>query len=432
MSIILKGIDVSTHQGNVNWSVVKNHVDFAILRAGYGRLVSQQDAQFTNNYTGCKSNNIPCGAYWYSYAMNEDDAVLEAKAFLEVLKGKTFEYPVYFDIEEPKQLALGKTMCSKITKAFLDVVEKAGYFVGIYTSKSHLETHIDQELRNRYAVWVAHYVSKTTYSGQFGIWQYTSTGTVPGVNGRIDMNYCYVDYPTQIKSMGLNGFVKTVTPTPQPSTPNPTPTPQPTGDIKVGSLVSIDSNAVYYNGTGIPAWVKSQKWYVSQITGDRAVLGKSEDGKYNIQSPISTQFIKTSSTSNTKPVDPSFKSYTIQLDASSTIFTDGTGSNATGVIGGKGGVFTIVDEQTTNGVKYGKLKSGAGWVKVSHEPVKVDNTIRVGDTVRVLNAVQYNGKSFKVYVDKYKVLELKGDRAVISADGKNVTAAINTKNLQKV
>ena len=88
MSIILKGIDVSTHQGNVNWSVVKNHVDFAILRAGYGRLVSQQDAQFVNNYTGCKSNNIPCGAYWYSYAMNEDDAVLEAKAFWKFLKEK--------------------------------------------------------------------------------------------------------------------------------------------------------------------------------------------------------------------------------------------------------------------------------------------------------------------------------------------------------
>ena len=70
-------------------------------------------------------------------------------------------------------------------------------------------------------------------------------------------------------------------------------------EVKVGSLVSIDSNAVYYNGTGIPAWVKSQKWYVSQITGDRAVLGKSEDGKYNIQSPINTQFIKTSSISNT-------------------------------------------------------------------------------------------------------------------------------------
>lgn len=215
-------------------------------------------------------------------------------------------------------------------------------------------------------------------------------------------------------------------------TPAPQPIPQPTGDVKVGSLVSIDSNAVYYNGTGIPSWVKSQKWYVSQITGNRAVLGKSENGKHNIQSPISTQFIRTSGTSNTQPVDPSFKSYTIQLGASSSIFTDGTGSNTTGVIGGSGGVFTIVGEQTTNGVKYGKLKSGAGWVKVSHEPVKVDNTIRVGDTVRVLNAIQYNGKSFKVYVDKYKVLELNGDRAVISADGKNVTVAINTKNLQKV
>lgn len=214
--------------------------------------------------------------------------------------------------------------------------------------------------------------------------------------------------------------------------PTTVPQPTPTSEVNVGSLVSIDSNAVYYNGTGIPSWVKSQKWYVSQITGNRAVLGKSEDGKQNIQSPINTQFIKTTDISNTQPIDPSFKSYTIRLGATSSIFTDGTGSTTNNVIGGKGGVFTIVGEQTTNGVKYGKLKSGAGWVKVSQEPVKVDNTIRVGDTVRVLNAIQYNGKSFKVYVDKYKVLELKGDRAVISADGKNVTVAINTNNLKKV
>jgi len=79
-----KGIDVSFAQGNVNWSAVKNNVDFAIMRIGFGREVSQTDAQFMNNYTGCKSNGIPCGAFWYSYAESVEDAVLEAKACLAV------------------------------------------------------------------------------------------------------------------------------------------------------------------------------------------------------------------------------------------------------------------------------------------------------------------------------------------------------------
>ena len=89
-----KGIDVSFAQGNINWSAVKNNVDFAIIRAGFGREVSQTDAQFMNNYTGCKSNAIPCGCFWYSYAESVEDAILEAKACLEVIKGKTFEYPI--------------------------------------------------------------------------------------------------------------------------------------------------------------------------------------------------------------------------------------------------------------------------------------------------------------------------------------------------
>lgn len=211
----IKGIDVSRHQGTINWKKVKSDgVKFAILRAGYGREISQKDEQFENNYKGCKANGIPCGVYWYSYAMSAEEAKKEATACLATIKGKQFEYPIYFDIEERKQLELGKTACTAITKAFLETVESSGYWVGIYSSKSHLESYISEDVRKRYAVWVAHYgVNKTTYSGQFGMWQKSSEGKVDGISGNVDLNECYIDYPAEIKKAGLNGFKKTISKT---------------------------------------------------------------------------------------------------------------------------------------------------------------------------------------------------------------------------
>lgn len=192
-------------------------------------------------------------------------------------------------------------------------------------------------------------------------------------------------------------------------------------NFKKGDLVSINSNGVYYNGSSIPSWVKKEKWFISYISGDRAVLGMNESKNRNIQSPISTRYL-------TKSGNSGFKSYTKSLKSTETLYTS-PGGNTKGTIG-TSGVFTIVEEKTVKGVKYGKLKSGAGWVKLTTS--STDNVIRVGDTVKVLNNVQYNGESFKVYCSSYKVLEVRGDRVVISSDGKNVTCAINSKNLKKL
>lgn len=221
MSTIKKGIDVSVHQGSIKWNEVS--AKFVILRAGYGRELSQKDKQFDTNYKGCKDNNIPCGVYWYSYALTEEDAVREAKTCLEVIKGKTFEYPIYFDVEEASQFKLGRAKVSAIIKAFLEYVEKAGYWVGLYMSKYYLETYVTEDIRKRYAIWVAQYSPSCTYSGQYGIWQYGVAGNskydtanvklVSGVKGECDCDYCYVDYPTLIKNAGLNGFKKSSTST---------------------------------------------------------------------------------------------------------------------------------------------------------------------------------------------------------------------------
>lgn len=281
----MKGIDVSKHQGNVNWSHVKaDGVKFAIIRAGYGKEASQKDIQFENNYAGCKSNGIPVGVYWYSYATTPDEARKEAAVCLSIIKGKTFEYPVYFDIEESKVLALGKFACTAIAKAFLETVEKVGYFVGIYSSKSHLESCFTEELRTRYAVWVAHYgVEKTTYHGQYGIWQKSSTGKVYGISGNVDVNECYVDYPAAIKKKGLNGF-KTVQTAAKPAQEKSWKKGQ---AVHIGSNVPLFANettstpaarltaGTYYIYDGVPCKLGRYR-----VTTTAASCGKKPAGKY--------------------------------------------------------------------------------------------------------------------------------------------------------
>ena len=204
----MNGIDVSEWQGTVNWSLVRT--DFCIIRAGYGRYIAQKDNRFEENYAGCKTNGIPCGAYWYSYAVTPDEAVREAEVCLEAIRGKQFEYPIYFDVEEQRQFALGKSRVSAIIRAFLSTVEKAGYWVGLYISTNPLNLYIEDDIRTRYAVWVAQYgVSAPTYSGIYGMWQKTSTGSISGISGNVDLDECYVDYPSLIREAGLNGFLRT-------------------------------------------------------------------------------------------------------------------------------------------------------------------------------------------------------------------------------
>lgn len=214
---VKKGIDVSKHQGNINWSHVKaDGIQFAIIQAGYGKELSQKDSQFENNYAGCKSNGIPCGVYWYSYATTVEDAKKEAQVCLKAIAGKTFEYPIYFDLEEPDQFKLGKKACSDIVQAFCDEIEKAGYYAGLYCSTYYLTNYVSESVRKRYAVWVAQYNDKCSYTGDYGIWQHSvaghpdydvfGKGSVYGITGQCDLDYAYIDYSKIIKNAGLNGF----------------------------------------------------------------------------------------------------------------------------------------------------------------------------------------------------------------------------------
>ncbi|MGI5959027.1 MAG: GH25 family lysozyme [Massiliimalia sp.] len=188
----LKGIDVSYAQGNVNWSQVKSSgIQFAVLRAGFGREVSQKDKYFEQNYMACKSVGIPVGVYHYSYAQSVSEARTEAKACISWLAGKTLEYPVFYDLEDGSMTHLGKSTLTQIALAFCDEMQKSGYRVGIYANKNWLVNYLDMSQLNQYPVWLAQYNNQITYNGKVDMWQYTSTGRVPGISGNVDMNECY-------------------------------------------------------------------------------------------------------------------------------------------------------------------------------------------------------------------------------------------------
>lgn len=216
-SMVLKGIDVSAAQKSIDWT--KAAADFAIIRAGYGRYATQKDSEFEANYSGAKKKGIPVGAYWYSYAVTPEEAQIEADVFLSIIKGKQFEYPVFYDVEESKQLELGKEKVSEIIRAFLERVEKAGYWVGLYMSASPLTNLVNSEIKSRYTVWVANVdVQKPAYSGAYGLWQYSWKGNIPGISGDVDLDYSYQDFPAKIKAKGLNGFGAVVPDTPAKKT----------------------------------------------------------------------------------------------------------------------------------------------------------------------------------------------------------------------
>lgn len=208
---MLKGIDISKWDGKVDFSKVKNEVDFIILRAGYGKLTSQKDVRFEEYYAACEKYGIPKGVYWASYATSASEAVQEANAFLSCVKGKKFEYPVWFDYEafSGAEKQRQSSVARAVIPAFIETVQKAGYYVGLYSYYSMLKSNIPADLQTgKYDIWVAHYASSTPYKGHT-MWQYSDKGKVSGISVGCDMNYCYIDnYPEIIQKAGLNGYTK--------------------------------------------------------------------------------------------------------------------------------------------------------------------------------------------------------------------------------
>lgn len=197
------GIDVSQWQGHIDWEdVSKDNIDFAMIRSSYGS--SGIDNQFVNNITNIAKTNIHPGAYHYTYALSKSSANIEANHFLNVISPYKFTYPVTLDIEDDSLYPLGAQTVTDIALEFCSVVEKAGYYVNIYSSLNFINNYLDISRLSQFDLWLAQWASKPTYSGDFGLWQYSSTGSVKGVSGNIDLNKSFKDYPSIITGLGLN------------------------------------------------------------------------------------------------------------------------------------------------------------------------------------------------------------------------------------
>ncbi len=201
-----KGIDVSSWQENIDFKKVKKSgIKFVIIRAGFGTR-TEPDKYFERNYKEARDAGLNVGAYWYSYAENGSQALAEARACLSVIAGKKFDFPIFYDLEEQSQFVRGIDFCSNLVRIFCNELEENNCFAGLYTSRYPLQNYIYRDVASRYAVWVAEYNPKLNYRWNYGMWQYSATGRVDGIEGNVDLDYCYVDYPKMIKSAGLNGY----------------------------------------------------------------------------------------------------------------------------------------------------------------------------------------------------------------------------------
>ncbi len=210
-----KGIDVSKYQGTINWNLAKPHIDFAIIRCGYGNnIISQDDPFFERNVEECTKLNIPYGTYLYSYATNINMAQSEVDHTLRLIRDKKLEYPVFIDVEDRSQLVLPKERLVEIVKYYCEKMEEAGYYVGIYASLSVLNGILNSEELAPYDKWVAEWGSNFNYRGRSGMWQYTDDERIPGIDTRVDGDKAFYDYPEIIRKNGLNHLEPDETPKP--------------------------------------------------------------------------------------------------------------------------------------------------------------------------------------------------------------------------
>lgn len=188
---VKKGIDVSKHQGKINWEKVKaDGIDFAIIRCGFGSdMTSQDDAQWEYNVRECERLGIPYGVYLYSYANTTAKAKSEAQHTLRLLKGHHPSYPVYYDLEDKVVAAEGSAAIVNMANIYCQAIESAGYKAGIYASLSWWNGSLNNSSLNKYEKWVAQWNSQCTYKGSYRLWQSTSDGSVSGITGRVDINF---------------------------------------------------------------------------------------------------------------------------------------------------------------------------------------------------------------------------------------------------
>ena len=194
----VKGIDVSVHQGKIDWNKVKKAgIKFVIIRAGYGQ--NNIDASFKENIKGALAAGLKVGVYWFSYAYTTSMAKKEAEYCLSAVKDYDIKLPIFFDWEYDSMeyakkhgVICTKDLITSMSVAFCNEIKKAGYIAGYYENPDYIANHIYQDKLKGFDFWLAHYTTKKSMACD--IWQYSDKGKVDGINEAVDMNYCYKDY----------------------------------------------------------------------------------------------------------------------------------------------------------------------------------------------------------------------------------------------
>lgn len=226
LSTYTRGIDVSQWQKNIDWQKVKNDgIEFAMIRAGYGQ--GNIDPKFVRNISECNRLGIPCGIYWFSYAYTTEMAEREAQYALEAVKPYRLDLPIAFDYEGDSQstakkngVTVTKELVSAMARSFCKAVENSRYYAMIYTNPDYLSRYFDSKIPSEIDIWLAQWPNtpnldvKPAQAG--GIWQYTSSGSVSGISGRVDLDVAYYNYPKLISANNLNGLTGGAEPDPDP------------------------------------------------------------------------------------------------------------------------------------------------------------------------------------------------------------------------
>lgn len=309
------GIDVSKHNGEIDWKkVADSGVEFAMIRAGYRGNTSGKvyiDPCFYENIKGALANGIEVGVYFYSQAVNEEEARQEAALVCKLISDYNITYPVAYDLEEAGTNRIKNVSYSQLNKnarAFLDYVNAKGYRGSMYGCKFYLETVWNMSQYSDCHIWLAHYTSKTTYTGRYDMWQYTESGKVNGISTSVDLNYAYFYEKNEKPGEGSD---VTATPTPeQTAAPTPEITDMPvftavdeqcivavaddTLNVREGSGTAYAVIGTLENGTVVHrTGIGSNGWSEIEYNGGKAFVSSAYLEVYAEEEPTAVPEVST-------------------------------------------------------------------------------------------------------------------------------------------
>lgn len=257
MPIFQYGIDVSRYQGSINWTrVAASGKQFAIIRLGSTNSNGLYiDPYFKQNVDGAHAAGLRVGVYYYTYAKTRTAVATEVNTFLAQLSGLQLEYPVFVDVEDNSLASLGRSTLTGLIQYAMQLIDQRGYFPGWYTYTSFANNYVNTAALLDYPLWIADYRGYVGYQGGWSMWQYSSTGSVNGISGNVDLNYAYADYLPQIIAAGKNGY-------------QPTADQRPVMEDVTGFLLQVFGSSAEY-------------FYTANVND---VVGYLPAGEYNILS----------------------------------------------------------------------------------------------------------------------------------------------------